>query len=686
MTPKPNTGSSRALALLLLSAVVAAGYLLWRVLGPGTETRDWDLEPGAAMESPVEPPETAQLANVGQEPPGTEAVPEAALSKVDSAGQTRKEVPREPPEPEAANEEIVGVAGTVVVLGGEPVAASMINGVMEVTVWGERSGTPIDVSVKNGAFELAFAPEGEDRLLSLQGNRTIQADTGGLQMDFSEPSFNELGTVLIAQEAGAAAPGESARVPFGTSDAVVYVVRAPLTRLRVVDKQTGTPLSGVQVVGIGNWEMEEARHPMGLGAEPLTEETQSPVTLHPPRSLATSTSINALVSADGYAWASVTLDLWSGGERTVELERGGTLRVSIDGQVPRSGRLRLYATPPGAPIHEMKVPAGKPVVYEDLAAGEYDVRLELGDWYQDPKRLCGQKVIVEANGDVSVDLAFAPVVAAPKAKASGVLVIPFGWDLGSFYAMTELLGASSDGSEQRHVIRQRDLTAVPGQPGSFSFAIPPREVGRYEFDLSPLGWKQIYDLPPEGRTDLRFQLPEPVEFTVRVLDAATGDPADVESVSWNPVWPKEAHGGSLMTENNPESPGLFRFHVTQGEVNVSCWELGYTGSSKTLDARNTSEVTLELTRSSSATLVLRDGDQTVPWPEAAEYDIEPVDGGDGHYNSSGSADGVRWFGVSKPGRYRIALPELNGFESQEPIEFEMLKGERIELIIELVRR
>ncbi len=681
MTTKQNNGSSQVLALLMLVVVVIAAYLMSRALGSGADVAGLTPETEPATQGATE---ASDAANADAD---LDAVPPSALSEVDPAPLTREEVHEEPAAPDAVPAKVLGVAGKVIVLGGEPVEASRINGMIEVTVWGERSGTPIQVSVESGAFELAFAPDQQGRLRSLEGDRTIPTETSTLEMNFSEPGFAaEIGSTLMAKEDGTPATGQGTRVPFGTKDAIVYVVRAPMTRLSVVDKQSGTPLNGVRVVATREWMMEDARHPKGTGAMSLTKETQSPVTLHPPRSYVTSRSINALVSADGYAWTSVTLDLQTGGDRTVELERGGTLRVSVDGEVPSTGRLRLYGTAPGAPVNEMKVRGNEPIVYENLAAGEYSVRIELGDWFDSPKRLASQDVIVESNGDVNVDLAFAPIVAAPRARASGILVIPAGWDLKSYYASVELLSGSSDGSDQRHVLQKNDLKAVAGQPGSYSFAIPPKEVGQYEFDLSPLGWKQIYDLPPEGRTDLRFELPDPVELTVYVVEETNGEPADVDHVSWNPVWPKGSRGGGSMTQRDPTSPGVFRFNVTRGRINLSCWAAPYMHTSKTFDPRNTTEITLEVARASRASLTLRDGDNTIPWPEGAEYDVEPLNGGDGYYNSSGSGNGVRWFGVSKPGQYRLVLPEINGFEPHEPVEFEMLKGEQINLVIDLIRR
>ncbi len=42
------------------------------------------------------------------------------------------------------------------------------------------------------------------------------------------------------------------------------------------------------------------------------------------------------------------------------------------------------------------------------------------------------------------------------------------------------------------------------------------------------------------------------------------------------------------------------------------------------------------------------------------------------------------FAVTEPGRYRLAFPEVEGYEKPDPIEFDMVQGEATELEVRLV--
>ena len=58
---------------------------------------------------------------------------------------------------------------------------------------------------------------------------------------------------------------------------------------------------------------------------------------------------------------------------------------------------------------------------------------------------------------------------------------------------------------------------------------------------------------------------------------------------------------------------------------------------------------------------------------------EHIDGG-----GSMSAQGP-WFRVREPGRYRVPIPEIPGYEPHAPVEVNIVEGETREVVVQLVR-
>lgn len=121
-----------------------------------------------------------------------------------------------------------------------------------------------------------------------------------------------------------------------------WVIRAGWpagTLLHVTDARTGEPLDEVRIVKIGDRGFIAAAHPGPEPVDALMTGVASPVELPP----AEAYHAGYLVGAHGYAWRAVQLDE-RGGERTIALEPGGTLRVDLEhDRRPAGAHLRLYA-------------------------------------------------------------------------------------------------------------------------------------------------------------------------------------------------------------------------------------------------------------------------------------------------------------------------------------------------------
>ena len=584
----------------------------------------------------------------------------------------------------ASSENILGVAGSVILLGGPSVTASSIDGQVEAKLWINNQMTRLKVPVTNGEFRAEFEATADGKMRLIGGEHQPLSQIDGITLTLSQPHFPALGSTLHVDEDGQITLGTSRRIPFGSEEVVIYIQRAPLSRLEVVDSSTGVALTGVKVLGATSWEDEGAAHPEGLKQASLTNDTHSPVTLTPPADFIERGEVPVLVGASGYAWVPITLDLREGVERRVELPLGGKLSVAVTGEVPRLARLRLYRDGVfDRPLSEVRIDAAEENVWEALVPGRYNVRVELGEWYEQTRTLAEGEVQVEPSRGAALALEIDPMEPVLQAKASGSLFVPAGWEMAQPSASVRLLGPSSDGTKQVRLLRQGEFAPVEGLPGSYTFELPAMEVGLYEFELNGLAWKTTYELRPGGSTDLRIEAPEPVAISVQVVDAATEQPVQVQCISWNPIWPKESRGGSSKMERNAESPGLFRFNATAGPIELSCWEDGFTPDSKVVKAKELSKFTLKISRAMGATVLLFDGEKRVPWPELEELVIEPIDGGEGHLSTFESENGHPKFGVSESGRYHLVVPSFNGYQPHPPVEFDMVEGQDTEIKIHL---
>lgn len=697
-TPSTPAAASLAATLamkkvvaLVVTALLLAVAGIWAVTPPGSlSSKDATAESAALRGQDRGAQLTGALAGAADLKPAndpSESLP--MLAKTDPKSSMRQELSATESRDEEGTEETpslkrLGVAGTVVVLDDSSTPPSSLDGTLKIYARDEQSGTYMSFPVIDGSFRAEFEAGDEGQLRLVGSKESVSKDVKSLTFAFSQPEFPALGPTLRVDANGAFSAVDDIQFPFGTEDAVVYVKSAPTTRLTVVDKATRAELVQVKVLGLSSYT-SDAIHPAGFHPTALTKETSSPVTLAPPASFLQRGEVDALVGAEGYGWESVRLDLREGADRRVELERGARLAVTITGEVPRTARLRLYGEEQdGQPLSEVRAEAQKETVWEALAPGSYDIRVEIGEWYKNTMTLAEAHVILEPDGSTALELDAKRLEQAPRAVASGVLVIPTIWSLKSPRARVEMLGLSSDGSDQTTSLQDGDFEPVEGLPGTYAFELPAMEVGKYEFELNSLAWKSIFDLPSGGTSALRFELPEPVLISVQVIDADTKAPVPVESISWHPQWPRGAQGGPVCSAGEPLSTGLFRFNVTRGPIQISSWGEGFNAVSKTIDAQGMEEFFLETRRSPRATVSLVDGDTQVPWPDRHEIVIEPVGATQGQLSASGTNRSGKFFRVSEPGRYQLVVPDLNGFHSQAPVEFDMVAGENTEIVIRLM--
>jgi hypothetical protein len=123
-------------------------------------------------------------------------------------------------------------------------------------------------------------------------------------------------------------------------------------------------------------------------------------------------------------------------------------------------------------------------------------------------------------------------------------------------------------------------------------------------------------------------------------------------------------------------------------VDIQIWERTYRFVTQcVLLNPGTNDFTITLERACGLLLSLKDEGMTMAWPDQARYGIqvERLDG-EGREQSSGGEENAAYVAVSSPGRYRVTVPDIAGFEPVAPFEVQIKRAEFVEHEIALRRR
>jgi len=671
-----SSPSPRA-ALVLFVLALFAGVVGWSVLdrpeataGDADAIGRADREELAREEAALAPASAPLDPDGAPEPARVEA--EAVRAVADALEAT----------PADESETITLLSGTVTLMDADGTRNDAPSGVLRLVVGGEHIGTGEDVEVTDGRFELTALLDPDGSVRREDDGAEYRAPLDQLRCTCLRFGAEGRGAMLFCDAESGEALDDGPTFPARTADVSVAVRLAPALTLHVRDGASGVALTGVEVrASLG---YRPGRHPEARGrSRPVVEGAASPVEVPPTTRIAGRTEVALHVRAEGYAWDMITVDMSARGERTIELDPGGALDVTLEGEVPRGASIRLREGAAGRPVVDIGLSGRAERRIEALPPGPYEVAVEVGDWFADPVRVGHATVEVVAGTASAVAIPVEAPGPARTADISGVFVLPPAWGDDRPRLTLRRLTASSSGASRYTTISDNDITPYEGTPGHFRFAKSSLETGRYKLDYGPFDASILFDLPPAGRSDLLLQVGAPVDVTVRVVDADTGlDATGVDNIWWRVAPGDDDVGGSLEVVHRDAETGLFECRVPRGPVAFVVY--GPTSGDLTItEAIDGMEANLEVKTHTTATVLLRSGDDVVPWPSGVRFEVEQVDG-DGTSDSSGMSDGEHWFGVSEPGRYRIEIPEIDGFLPHEPVEVDLAAGESTRVVVELI--
>lgn len=607
-------------------------------------------------------------------PAAREAAPAAAALELPPPASTPALVEREQELRHAEGEE--ALAGAVA---GSPSPQFRIHGSIVVI---DEAG--LEHPAASGS--IAFYAEGP------QGLQRVDASVlaGGFTAAVAE-RCTAIRVLALELDGRSAIPEIRDAIPLDASSAVrVRATFATDLVVRVRDAVSGVDLTGVTLLRVSDWRRADRDHPGEIQpGEVVAEHAVSPVRV---RNAATDFEALAVWTcfgrADGYCWNKVRIEPTGPATHQMFLHRGGGLDLAIEGdeRAPATWLRCRTGDAGGEPALELPLGSERALAIEGLAPGTWQLAAEIGDWWDEPIVVGAASVDVPAGGRAAATLRVGAPPRAARVPFAGTLLLAPEFGLERFSLRLELLDPAEREADQNRWLQSSALTSDPARPGRFGFDFGTIPAGFYEVGVSELGYSISFRLGPAGDTSYVLEIPPPAICAVRVVEAATGSRAEVDSVLWTCRRPEGVSGGSLENSAWNEATGTFEFLAPQGDVLVHIWADTYQFFNEHFrlgPGRNEIEVRLE--RSCGLVIVLRDGAHKVAWPSDGNATLAEI-GGDGTSSSWGERDGSLRVGVTKPGRYRVTIPSIEGYEPVSPVEIEIAAGQFAECAVPLVPR
>ena len=197
------------------------------------------------------------------------------------------------------------------------------------------------------------------------------------------------------------------------------------------------------------------------------------------------------------------------------------------------------------------------------------------------------------------------------------------------------------------------------------------------------------EVPPGGREDLDVVVPAPVELTVQLVDAVTGEEVITDQLQWFlHLSLEEMDAGQMVfAQNARRAPSGHGYVILAPavEIDLMLYQWGYQPYRETLDlGRGVREHTVRLQPGCGLVLRLVDGETPLAFPGDWHGEVEATDG-EGRPTLTQLGTFERRFLVSHPGTYTILPPTLAGYQPPTLQTVEVLPGELTEVTVELVR-
>ncbi|MBI3819437.1 MAG: hypothetical protein HY286_12145 [Planctomycetes bacterium] len=205
---------------------------------------------------------------------------------------------------------------------------------------------------------------------------------------------------------------------------------------------------------------------------------------------------------------------------------------------------------------------------------------------------------------------------------------------------------------------------------------------KYKLQIEPLGICEVVDVPPAGLTNVELRVPEPVDVSIRIVDKAGVDAADVDLIWWSRCPEGESSAQAESASRNPKS-GLFTFRAPEGSLTLQSTGYPYKFTRTTVSLTpNAFRTTITLERACGVR-ALAPGQ-----PEMINSRLPLFAKSVGHSGrQSGiwTANGKCGVNVTLPGKYLVGVFKIKGYKPIESQIVEIPAETIVDVNFELVR-
>jgi hypothetical protein len=475
--------------------------------------------------------------------------------------------------------------------------------------------------------------------------------------------------------------------PFG-DELVVRAFKPRGAVLRVVDPITGEDLTNVTLSDGAEQPTFFIRY---ASSKPDTEivasGVSSPIALAPTRErLQHFGQAELLVGSPGYVWKRVHVDIERGGEKRVELARGGgELEVLVRGVDPESEtRLRLRSpldAPPGA---DVELRADGTWHFDGLEAGDYAVRAEIGAFSDSPHELAAATVAIRDAQKTSLELVLAPAPRPQFADVAGTLYVAKEWQVAVSSLNLEFLDTPLPGSFDGLNFAPKRMESDRAGFDAYRWSRSKCQVGRYRLNSFDPMFSFAFELPPEGREDLGFEVAAGVELLVRIVEDATGENFTQAQLRVRSANPDGEFGPVSLHPRFDAERGGYPLRVPPGPIALEMWSWEHFPVLERIDLGQTREHVIRLKPACGLIFELTNGESRIAVPHDWHGEVRSLEGGGRELGMTHDDFGVKYM-LSAPGVYEFDTPRIAGHKPAGTQRVEVRAAEFARHVVKLER-
>ncbi len=334
-----------------------------------------------------------------------------------------------------------------------------------------------------------------------------------------------------------------------------------------------------------------------------------------------------------------------------------------------------------------------PTRIEGIAPGRLIVALERGNPWDHPQVLAEAHVEIVSGIDAHATLTIEPPRdVARRVQLAGSVYLSEAWGRPRLNLHFEPVAVPGSTAVDEFELDFDDLRSVPSEPGLYRFDAGEVLPGRYLVKSYSYEFQQVVDTGPDGTESAQIVIGDPVDVVVHALDDLTGSPIRTPRLLlWNCKRPEESSGGSLDDLEWNEEKQAWCCRAPAGEielcVNHELDEFEPIEPSVFVVRPGHNELTVRMRRATGVMLSLELDGIVIDWPEDTRWSIAlaAVDGSRCEVTPAFSRDDVVAFRVPAPGRWRVTVPPLAGYEAVAPFEITLERGVMLKRSIALRR-